>query len=76
MMIHCKYIKTVNIKEGELLKLKNSASTRMYDHGLVMRTIRLGSFLTVPGANKQYSRHKHLKDFKSGHDATVCPGGI
>lgn len=65
-MIHCKYIQTVNIKEGELFKLKNYTSTRVYDYKLVMRTLRLESFLTVPGAKTQYSRHKHLSYFKLG----------
>lgn len=50
----------------------------MHGHKLVMSilVLRLKSFLTVPGANKQYSRNKHLHDFKSGHDAFLCPKGI
>lgn len=48
----------------------------MHGHKWVMSTLRLKSFLTIPRANKQYSRNKHLHDFKSGHGALLCPKGI
>ena len=34
------------------------------------------NFLTIPGVNKLCSRHKHLKDFKSGHGTLIYPRGI
>lgn len=46
---------------------------RVYEYKLVMRTFKQGSFLTIPGENKQY---EHLNYIKSGHDTLVRPREI
>lgn len=75
-MIHCKYIQTVNVEERELFKLKNYTGMRVYEYKLVVRTFKLEHFLTIPGENKQYCRHKHINYIKSGHDTLVCPRAV
>lgn len=77
-MIHCKYIRRVNSKEGELFKLmkelyKHKDVWLQIDHEL---GLGLESFLTMPGMSKQCPRHKRPKGFKLGHSTVICPRGI